>query len=130
MHFHLIVLNINQTFLNIQFRDFFSYEKLRKKRQNKQGCFILRESQTNYDEYLLDVCLEDGQPATTFTITKSSEGLWSFTGLECNPSSSVRQLLATHSNWTDLGIHGFELKECLPSSENGMQVHLFHRGSI
>ena len=84
----------------------------------------MRESQTNYDEYMLDVCLEDGQPATTFTIAKSSDGTWGFAGLDCNPSTRVRQLLSTHSNWTDLGIHGFELKECLPSSENGTFVHM------
>lgn len=108
--------------ISLMDRDSFAYEKLRSKRNNKQGCYLLRESQSDYDEFRLDVCLEEGEPATTFTITKSeAEGRWSFAGLECESYSSIRELLA-NCNEANLGIPGFELKECLPASENGLVI--------
>ncbi len=67
----------------------------------------------------MDICLEDGQSATTFSIVKSADGGWNFAGLDSQPCANVRELLATQGNERRLGIPGFELKECLPSSENG-----------
>nr|CAH0112132.1 unnamed protein product [Daphnia galeata] len=107
--------------------DSFAYNKLRAKRQNKQGSYLLRESHVNYDELYLDVCLEDGQPSTTFSIIKSADGSWTFTGLDCQPCNSVRELLALQGNEKKLGIPGFELKECLPSSENDVSELLLCR---
>lgn len=107
----------------MSFSDSFAYEKLRTKRQNKHGCFLLRESQFNYDEYFLDICLEEKQLPTTFSIVRLPDGMWTFAGLDCSPCPSVRELLATYTNGTELlGIPGFELKECLPSSENGTSL--------
>lgn len=80
---------------------------------------MLRESQLNYDEYYLDVCLEEKQLPTTFSIVRLNDGTWTFAGLESRSCSSVRELLATCANGEVLGIPGFALKECLPSSENG-----------
>ena len=115
---HKILMNNIST--SLFSRDSFAYEKLRTKRQNKHGCYLLRESHTNYDDFYLDVCMaEDGEPATTFSIVKSTDGLWTFAGLNSQPCSSVRELLITQGNVKHLGIPGFELKECLPSSENG-----------
>ena len=106
-------------------RDAFAYEKLRSKRHNKQGCYLLRESQFDYDELCLDLCLEEGLDATTFSIIKTADGRWHLNGLEAEPCASIRELLATY-NETTLGIPGFDLKECLPSSENGAQfISLF-----
>lgn len=107
-------------------RDSFAYEKLRTKRHNKQGSFLLRESQFHYDELCLDVCLEEGQPATTFSVAKTPDGRWSLTGLEAEPCASIRELVATY-NEAKLGIPGFELKECLPSSENDISELLLCR---
>lgn len=107
--------------------DSFAYDKLRVKRQNKQGSYLLRESHLSYDELFLDVCLEDGQPATTFSIIKSADGAWTFAGLECQPCNNVRELLAVQGNEKRLGIPGFELKECLPSSENDVSELLLCR---
>ena len=106
------------------YRDSFAYEKLRAKRQNKHGAYLLRESHISYEELYLDICLEDGQSATTFAIVKTADGAWTFAGLECQPCSNVRELLAVQGNEKHLGIPGFELKECLPSSENGNIVEL------
>ena len=99
--------------------DLFAYEKLRSKRHNKQGSYILRENHYRYDEFCLDVCLEEGQPATTFSITKSEiDGKWNLTGLELEPCDSIRDVLGNCTE-AKLGIQGFELKDCIPSSENG-----------
>lgn len=34
----------------------FSYAKLEEKCNKKPGCFILRESETSFDNYYIDVC--------------------------------------------------------------------------
>ena len=44
----------------VNFRKEFSYNKLKEKRENRPGCFILRESETEYNVYYLDVCVDSG----------------------------------------------------------------------
>lgn len=91
---------------------------MKNKRQNRQGCYLLRESHLNYDEYCLDVCLEEGEQATTFFIEKSAEGC-TFKGLGGKTYPSIPELLTNHQEVTKK-IPGFDLKECLPPSENGI----------
>ena len=100
-------------------RETFAYEKLKKKRENKQGCYLLRQSCTDYNEYYLDVCLEDNQPATTFFIEKSDSNNWKFKNFSTQTYSSIQELLINHHPITS-EIPGFELKECIPPSENGL----------
>lgn len=69
--------------------------------------------------------MEDGQPATTFSIAKTVDKRWTFVGLDCQSCSNVRELLAVYGNEKNLGVQGFELKECLPSSENGSQLQWY-----
>ena len=72
---------------------------MKNKRQNRQGCYLLRESHLNYDEYCLDVCLEEGEQATTFFIEKSAEGC-TFKGLGGKTYPSIPELLTNHQEVT------------------------------
>ena len=80
---------------------------------------MLRESWASYNEYNLDACLEDGQPATTFVIEKSASDSWKFKSLPGQSYPSLQELLLDHHQ-TTFQIPGFELKECIPPSENGL----------
>ncbi|XP_034246604.1 tyrosine-protein kinase hopscotch [Thrips palmi] len=104
----------------------FSYTKLKEKRDNDPGCFLLRESESDYDVYFLDVCYDSGTKDKPKLKAKSYKinveyhideegGRQSIFILEHDNSSysSLQELIKTHrapgSNiW---------LKECLPPSE-------------
>ena len=115
-----ILLLIENWCLN---REPFAYEKLKKKRENKQGCYLLRQSCISYNEYCLDVCLEESQPPKTFSIEKSSSNYWTFKDFSTQKCQSIQELLINHHQFsTEIPISG--LKECIPPSENGM-LHRF-----
>ena len=100
-------------------REEFAYSKLKNKRNNKQGCYILRENHASYDELCLDVCLVDGEPATTFIIDKSAAAGYAVKGFAADKFARLADLLAHHQTHADGRLH---LKECLPSSENGTNI--------
>ncbi|KAI5736172.1 hypothetical protein M8J76_000642 [Diaphorina citri] len=54
----------------------FSYTKLEERRNCDKGCYILRESDTVYGEYYLDVCCKQGSKPETFKIIQNEEGLY------------------------------------------------------
>lgn len=49
------VLTLNNLFL----RGEFSYAKLEEKRSNRPGCFIIRESESKYNQYFIDICIKN-----------------------------------------------------------------------
>lgn len=104
----------------------FSYNKLKEKRDNDAGCYLLRESETEYDTFYLDVCCQISTKEKTKSKTKSytikaehlkdEEGVRSsvFILTHDNSSySSMRELIKSHR------VEGSDiwLKECLPPSE-------------
>lgn len=46
--------------MQVCFSGEFSYAKIEQKRDNKKGCYIMRECELNYDVYYIDVCSTDG----------------------------------------------------------------------
>lgn len=46
--------------LHFYLRGEFSYAKLESKRGNRAGCFIIRESESKYNSYYIDVCMKEG----------------------------------------------------------------------
>ncbi|KAG8222937.1 hypothetical protein J437_LFUL000232 [Ladona fulva] len=90
----------------------FSYAKLEEKRNNKPGCYILRESETSYDVYYLDVCTEESSKPTTYKITKSSDEAWMFSGNGKSYSS-----VADFVNICRKKEGPVLLQECLPPTE-------------
>lgn len=47
-------------YIKISFSGEFSYAKLEEKKQNRRGCYILRESEIKYNVYYIDVCTKTG----------------------------------------------------------------------
>ncbi|GJQ66748.1 hypothetical protein Trydic_g4688 [Trypoxylus dichotomus] len=77
----------------------FSYAKLEEKRGNTPGCFILRESDSKYNIYYIDVCVKDRQQLMT---AYSKEDGVIFLG-ECLPPSENEKsplLLCQRDNLT------------------------------
>ncbi|XP_072764255.1 tyrosine-protein kinase hopscotch [Anoplolepis gracilipes] len=93
----------------------FSYAKLKEKRANKPGTYILRESETEYDVYYIDVCNKAGKPQS-YKMEKSDENKFLISDL-CTQSyfgeSSLESLHSFHQNSTN----SLYLEECLPPSE-------------
>lgn len=104
----------------------FSYTKLKEKRDCNPGSFLLRESETDYDVYFLDVCYDSGTQDKPKPKTKSYKinveyhvddegGHQSVFILEHDKSSysSIQELIKTHR----VPGSSIFLKECLPPSE-------------
>ncbi|RZF41575.1 hypothetical protein LSTR_LSTR000289 [Laodelphax striatellus] len=89
----------------------FSYAKLSEKRNNEEGCFILRESETAYDTYYMDVCTNKSSKPTSYKIEMKGPEDYIFDGGMSYPS--IKQLIASLRQ-PDSSI---ALKECLPPSE-------------
>ncbi|KAK3911076.1 Tyrosine-protein kinase hopscotch [Frankliniella fusca] len=104
----------------------FSYSKLKEKRDNCVGCYLLRESEIEYDTFYLDVCSQISTKEKTKSKPKSyaikadyhknEEGVKScvFTLTHDNSTySSIQELIKSHR------VEGSDiwLKECLPPSE-------------
>ena len=113
--------DVTLTCISFHRREEFAYKKLKHKRQNKPGCWVLRQSQSHYDEFHLDVCLNEGEQVTTFTIEKTPGDRYAFRGFPNRSYSSIRDLLTKHNEATE-GI--LNLKECIPPSENGISFSI------
>lgn len=104
----------------------FSYNKLKEKRENNPGCFLLRESETEYDVYYIDVCCEKSTKDKQKSKTKSYKIKQEHSETGEGVRTSVFILThdgSSYSSMQDLiKIHRSEgseicLKECLPPSE-------------
>lgn len=95
------------------FRGEFSYSKLKDKRDNRPGTFIIRECESSYDTYFIDVCGHDSKPRT-YRIKKTGpeEYYFSATG---KVYKSLRQITTSHRDSSE----PVYLQECLRASEYG-----------
>ncbi|XP_033221595.1 tyrosine-protein kinase hopscotch isoform X2 [Belonocnema kinseyi] len=90
----------------------FSYAKLKAKRANRPGTYILRESETKYNVIYLDVCGPDGKPRTHRI---DQMGPTDFILSETiNRFTSMAHLIKSHQD-PDGQLY---LGECLPASES------------
>ncbi|KDR06554.1 Tyrosine-protein kinase hopscotch [Zootermopsis nevadensis] len=90
----------------------FSYAKLEEKRNSAPGCFILRQSETNYDHYYLDVCTKESSKPKSCKIEKVAEDEYWF-DVDGDIYTSIVQLLAVYQSSKG----SILLQECLPPSE-------------
>jgi len=90
----------------------FSYAKLEEKRNSAPGCFIMRQCETKYDVYYLDVCTKESSKPKSYKIEKRSEEGYFFSGDE-KIYTSITQLVAAYRSGKDV----ISLQECLPPSE-------------
>ncbi|XP_015589166.1 tyrosine-protein kinase hopscotch isoform X2 [Cephus cinctus] len=89
----------------------FSYAKLEEKRGNRIGSYILRESETKYNVYYLDICGKDGKPRTRKI---EQLGCDDFILSDCvQRYRSLPQLISSHQDSEGQ----LYLRECLPPSE-------------
>lgn len=95
------------------FRKEFSYAKIKKKRANKPGTYILRESDTEYNVYYIDVCGKDGKVSSR-RVERHDGNYFSIVG-NVDVYKSLPALLQDPVN-------SLHLEECLPPSEYGMCV--------
>lgn len=115
------------------FRGEFSYAKLADKRDNKPGCFILRESELKYNIYYIDVCMKErlkihrNKPKTcislnynfsfkpkTFKLERLPSGDFIFND-DLTRYKTVQQLMAAYNDPNGV----IFLQECLLPSEYG-----------
>ncbi|CAH1999123.1 unnamed protein product [Acanthoscelides obtectus] len=90
----------------------FSYAKLESKRSNKPGCFIIRESESKYNHYYIDVCMKEGLKPKTFKLEKITGDEFIFND-DLTRYKSIQQLMAAYSDPNG----AIYLQECLPPSE-------------
>ncbi|XP_069675687.1 tyrosine-protein kinase hopscotch [Periplaneta americana] len=90
----------------------FSYAKLEEKRNNAPGCFILRQSESKYEVFYLDVCTKESSKPRSYKIEKLGEEEFLFSG-DGKAYSSITQLVAAYRSGKD----SIFLQECLPPSE-------------
>lgn len=100
------------------FRKEFSYAKLKEKRANKTGTYILRESETEYDIYYIDVCGADGKIST-----QKIEQIASDEFALLNNTERYKSLGHLTSSFQE-PTNALYLAECLPPSEYGMRDKL------
>lgn len=87
---------------------------MEEKRNNKTGCFIIRESESNYNEYFIDVCCKDSLKPKTYKLEKISKGEYIFND-DVTRYQSINQLIAAYNDPNG----DIFLQECLPASEYG-----------
>ncbi|XP_037078956.1 tyrosine-protein kinase JAK2-like [Pollicipes pollicipes] len=90
----------------------FAHRKLREKRDNEPGTYLLRQDDQLYDVILVDVCQPHCVVPLTLAIEETSTGTFRCRGEE-EQHDSVQNLLAQFS--VD---HLLQFKECLPPSEH------------
>ncbi|KAF5272860.1 hypothetical protein FQR65_LT00456 [Abscondita terminalis] len=90
----------------------FSYAKLEDKRNNCPGCFIIRESESKYNVYYIDVCMKDSNKPKTFKLERLVHDEFIFND-DLRKYKSVHQLIAAYSDPKEY----IYLRECLPPSE-------------
>jgi len=92
----------------------FSYAKLERETNNKVGCFILRESETSYTTYYIDVCLKEGLKPSTFKLEQVKGNSFLFED-DLKLYKSIQEALQSY-NSPDSSVY---LRECVPPSEYG-----------
>ncbi|KAL1488030.1 hypothetical protein ABEB36_015403 [Hypothenemus hampei] len=90
----------------------FSYAKLEAKTNNRRGCFIIRESETSYTTYYIDVCLKDGSKPTTFKLECIKDDHYIFQD-DDTVYKNLQQLINAYNNPDDT----IYFKECLRPTE-------------
>ncbi|CAG9813018.1 unnamed protein product [Phaedon cochleariae] len=90
----------------------FSYAKLEAKRGFRPGCFIIRESESKYSDFYLDVCMKEGMKPKTFKLEKITSDEFIFND-DLTRYKTVQQLMNAYQD-TSGPIY---LQECLPPSE-------------
>ncbi|XP_043204209.1 tyrosine-protein kinase hopscotch-like [Amphibalanus amphitrite] len=90
----------------------FAHQKLREKRNNEPGTYLLRQHSEEYDVILVDVCQPNCEQPLTIAIDETAGGGFRCPGEE-EEHASIQELLAQFS--TD---HLVQFKECLPPSEH------------
>ncbi|XP_073999772.1 tyrosine-protein kinase hopscotch [Rhodnius prolixus] len=89
----------------------FSYAKLVQKRDNKPGCFILRECEISYNVYYLDACNEV-RKIITYKVEHRGEGHFWFSA-DSRTYESLQELILKHRSVNS----SVPLLECIPPSE-------------
>ncbi|KAK9497663.1 hypothetical protein O3M35_004350 [Rhynocoris fuscipes] len=89
----------------------FSYAKLEQKRDNKPGCFIIRESELCFNLYYIDVCNE-ARKTVTYRVDYRGEGVFWFSA-DSQTYSSLQELIMKHRSVNS----PVPLLECIPPSE-------------
>lgn len=92
----------------------FSYAKLEEKRSNRPGCFILRESETKYNTFYIDVCVKNSLKPKSYRLEKIGQDEFIFND-DLRRYKSVQQLMAAYNDASS----AIYLQECLPPSEYG-----------
>uniref|UniRef100_A0A8D8V4Y1 Tyrosine-protein kinase hopscotch n=1 Tax=Cacopsylla melanoneura TaxID=428564 RepID=A0A8D8V4Y1_9HEMI len=100
----------------------FSYRKLEEKRNCDKGCYILRESDTVYDEYYLDVCCKQGSKPETFKVIQNEDSLYvlqigKLILKRIPPAPSIPDLLQSLRSPSDGSDVILPVFECIPPSE-------------
>nr|XP_022913814.1 tyrosine-protein kinase hopscotch [Onthophagus taurus] len=90
----------------------FSYAKLEEKRNNQPGCYIIRESESKYNIYYVDVCLKNSSKPKTFKLERLGSNEFVFHD-DLTKYPSIPAIVAAYKNEND----AIYLKECLPPSE-------------
>lgn len=90
----------------------FSYAKLEEKRNNRHGCFIVRESELKYDDYYIDVCVKDGLKPKTYKLEKITSNEFIFDN-DLRKYKNLSQLMTAYQDPNG----AIYLQECLPPSE-------------
>ncbi|XP_018333328.1 tyrosine-protein kinase hopscotch [Agrilus planipennis] len=90
----------------------FSYSKLEEKRGNHPGCFILRECETRYNVYFIDVCIKNCSKPKTYKLEKLPNNELIFND-DLTKYKNVFQLIKAYSDPNG----SIFLQECLPPSE-------------
>lgn len=105
-------------------RKHYAYKKLEEKSGNELGCYLLRESETQYDEFFLDLIVNVNIPdmgkILTFKIYKDENDFY-FTEDGSYGFPSIAQLLAHLSKEINISF-----SRCIPPSEYGKkQVFMY-----
>ncbi|XP_044747142.1 tyrosine-protein kinase hopscotch [Coccinella septempunctata] len=90
----------------------FSYAKLEEKRSNRPGSFIIRESETKYNQYFIDICIKNSSKPKTFKFEKINKDEYIFND-DLTRYKNIQQLILAYNNPNG----PIFLQECLPPSE-------------
>lgn len=107
-------------YLFLQCRKTYAYQKLEKKSNNEMGCYLLRESEVEYDEYYIDILLNPSVQGMdkihTFRIIKDDNDFFKIEDESLDAFPSIPQLISHLPK----KIH-VNLSRCIPPSEYGKE---------
>ncbi|KAG8180450.1 hypothetical protein JTE90_022795 [Oedothorax gibbosus] len=92
----------------------FAHLKLEEKADKTDGIYILRESETTYDHYYVDVWTntkQNSQNISVYKITKNSNNMFAMKGWE-GSFPSIAELLSHHAT-----VNKLNFQRCIPPSE-------------